>query len=514
MIHAYDVAQVRAAEEVLFARLPDGALMQRAATGLATTCAQVLDAARGGVVGARVVLLVGSGNNGGDALWAGAMLAGRGCRVDALTLSDRVHVDGAQALQRAGGRLHRWSAADDVVVRIASDADLAIDGIIGIGGTGGLRPGAAALAGLVSESGAILVSVDGPSGVDADTGRVDGAAVRADVTVTFGCLKPGLVLAPGALHSGGVRLVDIGLGPVLSGPPVARVLEGVDVAAWVAEPAADAYKYRRGVVGVSAGSGAYPGAALLATSAARRGNVGMVRYLDRGDGIAARVVDHFPDTVIDGSDPADQSRVGAWACGSGFPGDPSDEPAVTAVLRARVPVVLDAGALSVVAASAEVRASIVERSASGLVTVLTPHDGEFDRLFPGLLAQATGRLAAAETAAARLGAVLVLKGPGTVIAVPEGGAFVDTEGTADLGTAGSGDVLTGLIGALLAGAWAHGERDPDRLAEAVAAAVWLHGRAGRIAGQAAPVAATDIAAAVPAAIRHARFGLEPGGDGS
>ncbi len=506
MIPLRSVDQVRAAEEAAFRLVPAGALMQRAARALSISCARLLIEARGGVVGARVVLLVGSGNNGGDALWAGAMLAQRGARVDAVCLAERVHEQGAEALTRRGGRLHRGSTADPGVTAVVADADLVIDGILGIGGSGGLRPDAAALASLVDASGAVVVAVDVPSGVDADTGVVSGSAVVADVTVTFGAVKPGLVVAPGRFHSGAVQVVDIGL--EFDDEPVAAVLDDLDAAGWVVEPADDSYKYRRGVVGISAGSRQYPGAALLVTAAARHSNVGMVRFLDRADGNAAAVVSHFPDIVVDGSPPADQHRATAWGCGSGFPGDRTDDATVAAVLEAPAPVVLDAGALSVVAESAEARERIAERAAAGLVTVLTPHDGEFERLAPGLLESSAGRMAAAVAAADRLGAAVVLKGPGTIVADRDGVVYVDTEGTADLGTAGSGDVLTGMIAALLAGAWTDGRRDPAMLTEATAAAVWLHGRAGRLAGVHGPVTATDIAAAVPAAIRSARFGDE------
>ncbi len=504
MLPVHTVARVRAAEEAAFAAVAEGALMQRAARGLAVSCARLLIELRGGAVGARVVLLVGSGNNGGDALWAGAMLAERGCRVDALLLADRSHEGGRRALLRAGGRVHRWDPADADLVSVTAAADLVVDGILGIGGSGGLRADAAGLVDLVSAAEAVVVAVDVPSGVDADTGVVSGRAVVADVTVTFGALKPGLVLAPGRFHAGAIQVVDIGLD--FTDPPAARVMEALDAAVWVEEPAEDSYKYRRGVVGVAAGSQPYPGAALLVTAGARHGNVGMVRYLDRADGTAASVVGHFPDTVVDGSPPAEQRRVTAWGCGSGFPGDHVDEITVLAVLEADVPVVLDAGAVRVVASSADVRDRIAERHSAGLATVLTPHDGEFEALRPGLLGGPAGRLAEALAAAAELGAVVVLKGPGTVIAGPDGMGYLDAEGTADLGTAGSGDVLTGLLAALLAGAWADGQRDPGALTRAAAAAVWLHGRAGRHAARQGPVTATDIAAAIPFAIRSARFG--------
>lgn len=506
MIDLRTADEVRAAEEIVLEDLPDGALMQRAATGLAVACASLIESAAGSVPGSRVLLLVGSGNNGGDALWAGAKLASRGSRVDAIAVHERLHEAGASAFTRAGGRVHRWDADDPRVLRMIEDADVVIDGIVGIGGAGSLRADAAALVEAVADCGAIIVAVDVPSGVSADTGSISGAVLVADMTVTFGAVKPGLVVAPGALHSGSVVLIDIGL--EFADSATACSLESIDVAAWVAEPADDAYKYRRGVVAVAAGSTTYPGAALLATAAARRGNVGMARFLDRSDGVASLVVSHYPDIVIDGSDPHAQSRVDAWVCGPGFAGDDVDAMTVRAVLAAQTPVVLDAGALAIMANSDAVKDAVAGRSDRGLATILTPHDGEFERLFPGLLTSAPGRLSAARQASEQSGAIVVLKGPGTVIAAPSGMAYVDTEGTSDLGTAGSGDVLSGLLGAILAGAWAQGSRTSAELAEASAAAVWLHGAAGRIAAEGAPVVATDIADAVPEAIRAARFGPE------
>jgi hydroxyethylthiazole kinase-like uncharacterized protein yjeF len=504
VIRVRNVAEVLEAERQQLAALPEGTLMQRAAFGLSVVVSSLLSTSRGAVTGSRVVLLVGSGNNGGDALWAGARLAARGCRVDAVTLSSRWHEGGADALVRAGGRLHAWTPYRDAVADIVDAADVAIDGILGIGGSGALRPEAAELLETVRSSGAILVAVDVPSGVDADTGAVEGAAVEADVTVTFGAMKPGLLVSPGVLHCGSTTIVDIGL--QFPAPSECIVMEGLDVARWVPEPAQETFKYRRGVVGVAAGSGQYPGAALLAVSAARGSNVGMTRFLDRADGVAPVVVGQFPDVVVDGSDPSDQTRVDAWACGSGFPGDSMDAMTVRAVLATSVPVVLDAGALHVVADAEDVRAMIETRHDRGLVTVITPHEGEFDRIFPTMREQCDGRIAAALDAARTLRAIVVLKGPGTIVAAPDGACVVDTEGTADLGTAGSGDVLTGTIGAVLAGAWSAGLRDADLLHHAVGAAVWLHGAAGRIAGRHAPVVATDVSAAIGAAVREARFG--------
>lgn len=262
---AYSVETVRAAERALMARVPEGALMQRAAAGLAAACANALGAG-GGVYAARVVVLTGSGDNGGDALYAGARLARRGAGVTAVLLApQKAHRGGLAALRAAGGRAVTPEDVD--AVALVHRADLVLDGIVGIGGKGGLRPGAVPLAEAAHASRAVVVAVDLPSGVDADTGEVRGAAVRADMTVTFGTYKPGLLVDPAAEHAGALRLVDIGLGPELDGtPPGLEALQHADVAALLPVPDAESDKYRRGVVGVVAGSERYPGAAVLAVA--------------------------------------------------------------------------------------------------------------------------------------------------------------------------------------------------------------------------------------------------------
>lgn len=211
MRYAHEVGKVRAAEQALMARLPDGALMQRAAAGLASVCTRLLPA----VYGSRVVLLVGGGDNGGDALYAGVRLARRGSRVQVVQAGSKIHPGGLAALRAAGGRVLPGGEAAAI-----DDADLIIDGLTGIGGTGGLREPHARYAALASAATGLVVACDVPSGVDASTGRVDGTAVHADVTVTFGTHKPGLLIDPGASHCGVVELVDIGLGPDLPDPDV------------------------------------------------------------------------------------------------------------------------------------------------------------------------------------------------------------------------------------------------------------------------------------------------------
>ncbi|MEU6588890.1 NAD(P)H-hydrate dehydratase [Streptomyces sp. NPDC046881] len=473
---AYSVETVRAAERASMARLPEGALMQRAAAGLAAACAELL----GRVYGSRVVLLVGSGDNGGDALYAGARLARRGAGVTAVLLTpERAHGGGLAALRRAGGTVVAADRAEEPVLR----ADLVVDGIVGIGGTGGLRPDAERLAGVVARSGAAVVAVDLPSGVDADTGEVRGAALRADLTVTFGAYKPGLLVDPAREYAGVVRLVDIGLEP----PPADIELEALqhaDVARLLPAPAAESDKYRRGVVGIAAGSARYPGAAVLAVSGALRGGAGAVRYVGPA---GAAVIARFPEILVSDAGPAKAGRVQAWVAG---PGAGDDAESVAEVLEADVPVLLDADGLRL----AE-RDAVRRRTAP---TLMTPHAGEAAALLGVRREEVEGaRLAAVRELAAGYRATVLLKGSTTLVAGPAGGPVrVNPTGTPWLATAGSGDVLSGLAGSLLAAGL-------DAL-DAGSVAAYLHGLAGRLAAAGAPAGAHDVASHLPQAWRNVR----------
>jgi len=510
MIAAFDVAAVLAAEQAHQHDLESGVLMDRAATGLARAVIGLLQESRGRVRGAHIAIAVGGGNNGGDALFAGAKLAQRGVSVTAVCVATSAHEAGVAALLRANGRVVQWHEAESdlSLQNLFFDADVIIDGIVGIGGSGVLRPTATAVVELINASGALVVAVDLPSGVDADTGEIAEIAVAADLTVTFGCLKTGLLVSPGSDFAGGLRVIDIGITDAL-GEPALIALEALDVVAYVPEPGVDDYKYRRGVVGIAAGSREYPGAALLTVGAARMGDVGMVRYLDRGDDVAQQVLATFPDVVASGDDPCDSTRVTAWACGPGFAaagGPAQDELAVDAVVSTSVPVVLDAGALMSVAGSTTLRTQIAQRSA---ITVITPHAGEAAALAAAIgLTPDRGRLALAQGLAKGLNAVVVLKGPASLISAPSGLVLVDTMGGAELSTAGSGDVLTGLAAAVLAGANARGDIDDhDDAAVAVAAAVWLHGQAGQLAAADGwPVTALDVRDHLGAAVALVRRG--------
>ncbi|MEU1127576.1 NAD(P)H-hydrate dehydratase [Streptomyces sp. NPDC005899] len=480
MRHAYSVESVRAAEQALMAGLPAGTLMRRAAAGLAVACGDLLRR-NGRVYGSRVLLLVGSGDNGGDTLFAGARLARRGAGVRALLTSpDKVHRAGLAALLAAGGRL-----LDDPAG--LGPVDLVVDGITGIGGRGGLRPEAEALVRAVTGGHAPVLAVDLPSGVDADTGQVPGAAVRADATVTFGAYKPALLVDPAAEHAGALRLVDIGLAPELPARPDLEALQYADVAALLPVPAGESDKYRRGVVGVAAGSERYPGAAVLAVAGALRGGAGAVRYA--GPGTEA-VIARYPETLVHPGPPSKAGRVQAWVAGPGLGDGAQAAAAVADVLAADVPVLIDADGLRLMDTPA-VRA----RTAP---TVLTPHAGEAAALL-GVAREEVeaGRLTAVRELAGRYRATVLLKGSTTLVAeTGDAPVRVNPTGTAWLATAGSGDVLSGLTGSLLAAGLA--PRD------AASVGAYLHGLAARRAAGGAPVAAHDVADAIPAAWRDVR----------
>ena len=449
------------------ARIATGAdLMSLAAAGLAGACGARLRQVRGRVAGARAVLLVGSGNNGGDALLAGALLRGRGVGVVALLCGPRHHEAGAQALRRAGGlvlQVPESVPADSSrelpapVVRALAEADLVLDGVLGIGARGAVRGAALpVLAALVrGPRPPLVVACDLPSGLDPATGASHGPVLAADLTVTFGVAKPGLLL-PAARHLvGELVVVPLGLAPHLPArPSLARLRVPLDrgrPAGAVGDgwpwswPEAD--KYSRGVLGVVAGEAAYPGAAVLVARAAAGAGVGMTRLVppEEAPGLAGLVLQAVPEVVV--QDLSGVGRVQAWVVGPGTSGP--EDPRVRYVLHeADEPAVVDAGALSGLArALAEGGLHRPGR------LLLTPHAGELDRLLQALhepAADSGGRLPAVRTAAARTGSTVLLKGSDTLVVAPDGRAVVVPGGPPSLATAGAGDVLAGLAGALLA----------------------------------------------------------------
>lgn len=442
----HDVATIRAAEAELMAQLPDGALMQRAATGLATTTARLIQDTFGRLPGVRLAVVAGSGNNGGDALFAAAQLARRGVQVDVIATSDTLHAEGLRA---AGGR-----------VRQPRRADVVLDAVVGIGGSGPLRPNAAAIRDVIDAE--LTIAVDLPSGLQPDTGDVPGEVWRADHTVTFGTLKPGVVLRPDVC--GQVHLVDIGL---TLPPATASVVERDDAAGFVPRPGFDDNKYTRGVVSVQAGSQEYPGAGHLCVMGARHSGAGMVRSPVGG----------YPDVV------AAAGRTDAYVVGPGLADETRLAQAVNEALASGRPTVLDAEALRHVTAGP---------------VVITPHTGEFARLGYEV---GTDRVAAVRRAAVDLNVVVLLKGAVTVVAEPEGQVFINTHSSPNLAVAGSGDVLSGLLGGMLARHFAGREPDLPTMARLAACAALIHGEAGRRASY--PATSVDIADEVRGAVAWA-----------
>ncbi|MGW4770072.1 NAD(P)H-hydrate dehydratase [Nocardia sp. NPDC004278] len=487
--------EVRTAEAELFARVPEGMPMHRAAYGLATVVAGELRARTSGIAGRSVLLLVGSGDNGGDVLWAGSMLRRRGVAVTAVLLNpERAHPKGLAALRKAGGRIR---TASDVIrdgaaagsrrgaaILAETDSaapDLVIDGIVGISGRGPLRPTAAEL---VAALNVPIIAADLPSGVDPDTGAVTGPAVRAAVTVTFGAYKPVHALA--APYCGRIELVPIGLR--LPEPNLAALAPAEIGAGWPTPGPTDD-KYTQGVTGICAGSDTYPGAAVLCTGAAVAATSGMVRYAGTG---AAAVLDHFPE-VIAAPTISSTGRVQSWVFGPGAGTDADASKRLAEILSTDLPVVVDADGLTLVAADPDL---VRGRTAP---TVLTPHAGEFARLTGHEVGH--DRVSAVRDLAESWQLTVLLKGRATLVATPGRPVLVNEAGGSWAATAGAGDVLSGIIGALLAAG-----RDP---AWSAAAAARAHALAANLAAHenhpsAAPTSATPLLDHLRPAIRILR----------
>ena len=474
MIRAFTIEQVRAAEDAVRQQVEPGELMQRAAYGLAEVAKARLgsqpadgagDEADNGAE--RVVVLAGSGDNGGDALYAAARLASAGLNVIALLVGSRTHAGGLEQALADGVVPVEWrtGAAPDAAVGALAEASLVLDGIVGIGGTPGLPDHLRELPDLIAPD-AYVIAVDLPSGVD-PSGEVGADCLFADETVTFSLLKPCHLLPASEVACGLLTVVDIGV-PEPDSPAVVRY-ERHDVAASWPVPGPFDDKYSRGVLGVVTGSESYPGAAVLGVTAAVTAGVGMVRYI--GPARATDLVlQHVPEIVTG------PGRVQAWLLGSGWDGHGGAPELVGEILDDDLPVVLDAGALD-----------LLDDPRRG-TTLLTPHAGELQRLARRLELDDTTGVSGARAVADELNAHVLLKGAVTVIVPPSysGAPIVSqTAGPAWLATAGSGDVLAGLIAAVAAGGL--------DLPIAAALGVLVHGGAAEAANPGGPVRALDVA---------------------
>lgn len=467
-------------------------LMERAATGLA-------DAVMRQVPYGLITVLCGKGNNGGDGLAAARILRTAGREVEILSTCDPGEWvgDPAEMLDRLGdGGPARFAGT------IAGDPSCVVDCLLGTGASGPPRGEVAAAVAAITgerERGAVVIACDVPSGVDASTGEVAGAAVTADLTVTFHALKVGLKVRPGKDHSGRVELVEIGIpgedGPWSHGLIGDWVVDGLAVR----ESGDD--KFAAGVVIVVGGSPGLTGAPLLAASGAARGGAGYVTVALPGSLLSAS--DELPEVMglalpeSDGSHCEDgagaigdrSARAGAVVVGPGLGRSPDAVAFASAVVRAvSCPLVLDADGLNAFAGRAG------DLTAVEVPLVLTPHEAELAALLGVERGEVSShRLASVRSAAGLTGAVVVLKGDDTLIAEPGGDLLVSPGGAPALATAGSGDVLAGLTGALLS-------RGAEPV-HAAAAAVRIHLESGRIAARhgAEGVIAGDIARLLPEA---------------
>ncbi|MFE5836154.1 NAD(P)H-hydrate epimerase [Arthrobacter sp. NPDC056493] len=508
MISAYTGTQIREAEKPLLDSGMGAVLMQRAARGMAAAAIAELRRRGRRLYGSSVLVLAGKGNNGGDGLFAAAHLAGRGMRTTAVLASATAHPDGLAAFRRAGGGVLTLTDANaGELAALAGRADVVIDALLGTGAQGGLRGASAELVSqlagsrlagpqAVAGSRGLVVACDVPSGVDADTGEAAGPVLPADITVTFGGAKAGLLTDPGADFAGRVLVVPIGIEDSLPWPALRR-LEAADLAALLPRPARRAHKYSRGVLGVVAGSPAYPGAAVLACRGALSAGVGMVRYV--GPPEVADLIRHSCPEVVCSTGTVAETHVQAWLVGSGMDGSDEEEmQRVRDAVDSGLPTVADAGALPVLP---DVLAPQV---------VLTPHAGELATLLQRLGADLdreaveASTLAAVRRAAGLTEATVLLKGASTLVASPYQDFYSQAEGTPWLATAGSGDVLAGIIGALLAQVGADVGRfraagiDPDERWAAIGAmGASLHGLAGAAAAAGGPLTAGRISDALP-----------------
>jgi hydroxyethylthiazole kinase-like uncharacterized protein yjeF len=456
--------------------------------------------------GRRVVVVAGPGNNGGDGFVAARHLAERGCSVQVSFVGDPKRLKGDAALAA-----ERWSGPTAPATSAAlADCDLVIDALFGAGLDRAVEGLPRAMIAAMNASAAPIIAVDLPSGVNGTTGAVMGAAVNATQTVTFFCRKTGHLLLPGRLHCGVILVADIGI--------PASVLETIkprtyanDPELWGAafpQPRAGGHKYSRGHAVIVSGGLSTTGAARLAARGALRAGAGLVTIASPPDALGINAAASLAVMVrqVDGAAGlaaflADKRR-NAVLLGPGGGVGPAMREQVAAALASAAAVVLDADALTSAADDlAGLVAMIAKRT--GRDTVLTPHEGEFARLFKVIHEDhnVPGKLEKARLAARSSGATLLFKGADTVVAAPDGSASIADNAPPTLATAGSGDVLAGMIASLLA--------QGMPAFEAASAAVWLHGEAANAFGPG--LIAEDLPEALPAVYRRLFAALEKRG---
>jgi hydroxyethylthiazole kinase-like uncharacterized protein yjeF len=468
MIELLTTAEMAEADRLTMAvGTPGIELMENAGRAVAEAAAAVL-------AGRPVLVVAGPGNNGGDGFVAARILAERGHKVRVILVGERGRLKGDAALAAS-----RWNGPVEAAAPEAvGGGQVVIDALFGAGLDRPVEGLPRAVIAAMNGAAAPVIAVDLPSGINGTSGAVMGVAVQASHTVTFFRRKRGHLLLPGRLHCGTLSVADIGI--------PASVLDAIRPATFANEPPLwaasfptprpEGHKYSRGHAVVVSGGPSFTGAARLAARGALRAGAGLVTIASPRDALAVNAAANLAVMVRSVDGPAElteflaDKRHNAVALGPGGGVGPAMRELVRTALASEAAVVLDADALTSFAEEEPALVSAIGKRA-GRAVVLTPHEGEFSRLFSTIYknSRLNSKLEKAHLAAHSSGAVVLLKGPDTIVASPDGRASIASNAPATLATAGSGDVLTGMIAGLLA------QRMPAF--EAASAGCWLHGEA-------------------------------------
>jgi hydroxyethylthiazole kinase-like uncharacterized protein yjeF len=444
-----------------------------------------------------ILVVAGPGNNGGDGFVAAAELAARGREVSVILLCERDSLQGDAALTARGWKYPVLPFNPQAIGRPA----LIIDALFGAGLDRAVNGEPLEMIEAINANGAAVLAVDLPSGVNGTTAAVMGVAVRATETVTFFRRKPAHLLLPGRVHCGRVRVADIGIDANVLAEIQPRTFENLP-SFWRQSfpvPRIDGHKYDRGHAAVVSGGLAVTGAARLSARGALRAGAGLVTLASPRDALAVNasaltaVMVRAVDTVVEFAEMLEDRRFNACVIGPGAGVGARTRDLVLTAMSAKRSLVLDADALTSFADTPDRLFDAVKDSRDPQV-VLTPHEGEFSRLFSDISNKHTVRskLGRVRAAAERSGAVVLVKGPDTVVASSDGRATIAANAPPWLATAGAGDVLSGMISGLLA--------QGVPAFEAASIGVWMHGEAGREAGPG--LIAEDLPEVLPAVIRH------------
>ena len=465
----------------------------------------VADAAMDLVETGPILVVCGPGNNGGDGFVAAAELAAQGREVSVVLMCERDALQGDAASAARGWKFPVLPFTPQAIGKPA----LIIDALFGAGLSRPVAGDPHDVIAAINANGAPVLAVDLPSGINGTTGAVMGIAVKATETVTFFRKKPAHLLLPGRQHCGHVRLADIGIAPQVLDEIKPQAFEN-DPELWHGDfpvPRIDGHKYARGHVLAMSGDVAATGAARMAARAALRAGAGLVTLASPRDALAVNaaaltaVMVRAADTVLEFAELLGDRRYNTCIIGPGTGVNERTRDVVFTALTAQRHLVLDADALTSFADAPE-RLFEQIRATPAAQIVLTPHEGEFPRLFSDLSNKHPGRskLERVRAAAARCGAVVLLKGADTTVAAPDGRAAIAANAPPWLATAGAGDVLAGIIAGLLA--------QGVPAFEAACIGVWMHGEAGAEAGPG--LIAEDLTETLPAVFRrlYDRLGVE------